>query len=463
MADEAIQTFSCPGCKARYRWHPEHAGKRVQCKKCGAQLQIPTEASRQATLVGAKKPTPAAAPTVAAAPQPAKVAGDELRFVADTEVAGGVCPSCSAPLATGATVCAHCGLDLVTGLKAEGFVPPSEPAAAPGAGTGRSVWNRAEERARKPFYLADVLKGAFSRDMSAEALILMLGWLGWSVAVGAAAGLLIGSNRGGWQLGQIAGWVLTIGAVVAAVGWLAKTLIAVAEQHESGALMAQTDRSRLGSLGLFLAVGVVAGAPAALLMWLGAAVKLPVVGAVLGWAVWTLYWPMGVAMASAYGTLNPLAVVKRIAATFPAYILVLIFYAPLVIVAGVANEVLQAQLSRVLPDHGYIADLAGGVAGTTVGFYALVCLFAMLGMLLRRFKRPDRLTFREAAVGMAWAAGALAVGLLVLVVRSSSLWASIAPAAPPRPAIVAPAPKAEKAPTPEKAPKPRKKARKPPL
>jgi hypothetical protein len=76
--------FACPACGKRYRWKPELAGRSAKCG-CGAKLVVPAEAPVE----------PAAQP-------------DEVQSK---------CPSCSAPLASGAVLCVNCGYNLKTGQK----------------------------------------------------------------------------------------------------------------------------------------------------------------------------------------------------------------------------------------------------------------------------------------------------------------------------------------------------------
>lgn len=50
MAEQEVARFNCPTCQAGYRWKPETAGKRIQCK-CGAVLRVPAQAGGLAEIV----------------------------------------------------------------------------------------------------------------------------------------------------------------------------------------------------------------------------------------------------------------------------------------------------------------------------------------------------------------------------------------------------------------------------
>ncbi|MFW6108640.1 MAG: zinc ribbon domain-containing protein, partial [bacterium] len=68
-------TIRCPKCRASFEADAE-TGAEVACPACGATLRLKPKA----------------------------------------EAGGGPCPACGQPVAAGAVICVHCGLDLKTGV-----------------------------------------------------------------------------------------------------------------------------------------------------------------------------------------------------------------------------------------------------------------------------------------------------------------------------------------------------------
>src|SRR5688500_7112075 len=50
MSDNIV--FPCPACGTKYSVSPHHAGKKTTCKKCNAQVTVPTPQVANPTLVG---------------------------------------------------------------------------------------------------------------------------------------------------------------------------------------------------------------------------------------------------------------------------------------------------------------------------------------------------------------------------------------------------------------------------
>lgn len=439
MADDLKQTISCPKCNALYAWRPQYASKRVRCQKCGAFLQMPQNAFGKAVAVEAGPPAaprgPAVAPGapashatsplasgmhVVAAPSPSSAGGgSDFRFVDEAD-RGGICPSCSHPVRRDDVLCPRCGLNLQTGrasaperTRASRPTEPDTP--------GMAWWDQDAARAKHAIKLSTIFKSGFGGDTAAEALILTFGWFGWSVLLGVVVGGCLMAALANSTIGVIATGVAAIVVLVAALGWVARTYVGVVEQYESGAMMADTHRSKLACLGVFIAVTAIAGLPVVPgVLLLGSAPALAPALLVLAglWAY--VYWPMGFAVAAAYGTLNPVRVLKKIAETLPGYLMVLLFLVPFMAVAGVAAEAAQIGLSRLLPSVW--GAMVGRVLGVTIGYYGMVRAYAMLGMLLRRYKQPEKVTASEVLLALAWASISFAIFLAVLIVRFSSLW-----------------------------------------
>jgi uncharacterized Zn finger protein (UPF0148 family) len=106
--------FSCPTCGKSFRWKPEFAGRSAKCA-CGAKLVVPTEA-----------PAASDAADIPLAPEAKQPAIAERITASSAPIADAKCPSCSAPLDTGAILCVNCGYNLNTGKKLAAVVVETE-------------------------------------------------------------------------------------------------------------------------------------------------------------------------------------------------------------------------------------------------------------------------------------------------------------------------------------------------
>ncbi len=91
--------FECPNCRATLKALDELAGRRVRCKKCGAESRVP---GPRPEFSGSKTPDP----PVSASQLPAKSAhaSDLPPMPVETKK----CPSCGAWIESGSAKCRHC-------------------------------------------------------------------------------------------------------------------------------------------------------------------------------------------------------------------------------------------------------------------------------------------------------------------------------------------------------------------
>jgi len=106
MADST----QCPGCGEQYSVPAEFAGKRVKCKKCGGEFQIPVsgEAVEARGPHGLESPTSPPSDPLSGEPPVAALAGspeEEARSVA----VEGRCPHCGDDCVGGVACCRSCG------------------------------------------------------------------------------------------------------------------------------------------------------------------------------------------------------------------------------------------------------------------------------------------------------------------------------------------------------------------
>jgi hypothetical protein len=305
----------------------------------------------------------------------------EFRLVVEPEQgpARPSCPSCGAAVADRAVVCVHCGLNLRTGAQ--------RAAAVPQVGELPALSWRDGALRDAPVRTLDILKAPFHGDVPAEAFLLALGWLAWAALVGTGIGGLIAFRASGWMVSIIAASLVILWGGLSGLAWTARKYVAIIEQHESGALIAETERSKWQCLGMFVLVSLIAGAPVAVVTaMLGDAPLYPPRRPLIAAVAWAfLYWPMGIAMAGAYGTLNPAKVLLKILLTFPAYLVVLVYLMVLIPAVSALGFAVRMGIVRLVPT--FIGSLAGAVVGSTIAQYGIVCEFAMLGMLLRKYAK----------------------------------------------------------------------------
>ena len=107
-----------------------------------------------------------------------------------------------------------------------------------------------------------------------------------------------------------------------------------------------------------------------------------------------LYWPMGMAVAGAYRSLNPIRVVLAMGRSLPIYALVLAWLVPVAALTRAAAfglNVLLMETALALPEawHAWLAvglPVAAVLISGGVVQYPAVALFAMLGLILKKYR-----------------------------------------------------------------------------
>lgn len=403
MSHNARQQVTCPTCQQRYPWRAEFAGRKVRCPKCHTAFAMPAArpgehgVAQHAAAPAQDSPDPSGGSGATAAPTVAQAQSSPALDHAPETAPGPTCPSCGAPLATQAVLCVACGYDLRTGLRLAGTVAPSGVAAGgspdvPGEppAEGRAAPERRPGSIHeKPVTLLSILGVAFRSELTADALVVVAGWLAWVV-------VLVFAAFGAGFIGVFGPFFAMLGLLgillvaAAAYGWVGKQYMSVTQQFESGSLVGQIERSNLHCFGMLFIVSAIAFGPLwAVLNFMPPPDKSALtLGAVILSTVWgLLYWPMGFAVAGAYWTLNPLEVMRKIVRSFPIYLLVLIFIV-IVIAATYLLTIAALVGTAVVFPQSIMALLTAIGAASLLLQYGLMAAYAMLGMLLRKYRPP---------------------------------------------------------------------------
>ena len=114
MPSSSSERVTCPTCGKGYRWQANLVGRKVTCKACGGEFEVPS------------------APGEGIAIEPEPVADDgtyELDLDADEPQAAqashaapsnnGKCPVCNTPVRDGAVICMNCGFNMAEGKRME--------------------------------------------------------------------------------------------------------------------------------------------------------------------------------------------------------------------------------------------------------------------------------------------------------------------------------------------------------
>ena len=371
--------FTCGSCGSKLRAPVEKAGRSGKCPKCGHSFRIPSAPSGQ----GPSEP----------GPRIDEESGQDLDILAWLE---GAAPTVAPPPQSAAPP------------SRPQQVSPADPTAP--AGRARPHWGAS---AAPAISLRDIFRAPFGGDLAAVAVLqagkILL--MGIAIVVCAILAALLSG------LGAVRVVILLL--LVVLLASLSRTYVAVAEQYASGRVMATTDRSRLTCLGIFLLVALIGGGPLVLLMGAvvaaGAGTSSPGLLVLAGlWCI--LYLPLGMAMAAAEKTYNPLRVVMKAVQMWAGYLPVALY---LVAFMGAAY-VLRGLVHLVF--SGLWLGFVGGLVGLTIAQYAFISGLGMTAMLLRKYKVSGGVSLREWPVAVGWIVGAIALGAAMVALRLAPFW-----------------------------------------
>jgi len=486
--------FKCSECGKDLLADQSEAGSSKQCVECNRSALVPRpevsvacphcqepfEVAEVLLGVNARCPICQKRIQIAVRTQESRAEGrpvslkERAALAAEPSAAGRFCPDCGAPMKPFSAICDTCGLNLTSGKKSGAKLA-----------------------------LVEILRSPFHGDLPAEALWVLMRMFGWGVLVfvTAVANVLMGSSLirflefnfpslvgflSGFAFGylfEFLRWVLTVGITVwvalRACGWYAQHSLAIAEQYETGAVIAETERSQMESLKLAVLVtliglgplllGLLAVAPppaiepaqSLLPEWLRLFVKVLLLILGIPWAI--LYWPMATAMSGAYGTVSPVRVLRKISESFGGYLLLLLYLVPffaatLLVMEFVINLmtylslVLVGVLARVQAvgiepfitetveaglrpsfhqllqiGYGELTSLAAcllfaALVGVIMAQYFVLAEFAMAGTLLRKYRHRQSLSGSEILHSLTRIALTAMVAVGMLAVRVSPFW-----------------------------------------
>ena len=408
--------FRCKSCNKKIGVPDEYAGKAIKCPQCAQPGRVPSveeslassgsEKTAPPRRVTPTKPTPpnaeepdplaglrALEPTdvpskkIDAASDSYELDADPLAALASAPLTEKPCRTCTRAMPLSATVCPHCG---TTAVRPQ---PPTRP--APAHETIASATLDAERTG-----VADILHAPFTAPAFASAWMLTS-----RTAIASIALTIIPASLELLGLPEVACCmiVLALPLLIWFYLWFGGHLLGIvqrfhADQHD--------EIARVGGMhtfAYFFVVTLLAMAPVvgAMVIAVGGAVALgsvshatgggagPSIGGSIGgglliglgylWAA--LYSPMGIAVAAAYDSINPIRVFSLILQTLHAYVLVFVFgvVSSFILAVGAVAVMLVAATA-------HMEKIAGIVLHFVLMFPSLwitAGIFAMMGTLLR--------------------------------------------------------------------------------
>ncbi len=287
--------------------------------------------------------------------------------------------------------------------------------------------------------ITDIFVTPFDASVIADSIALTISgflWMLGFVAVLFAAGML---QRGSQQVAED---LLIISSIVIWLGlmyfyfrwqsWMIGSYFAVIMQFESGAAVSGSPRGGLTGFLLATGVGIIGALPMGVVMLL--MITTPRVG--VSWielnfagpmaigfflsVLWLgLYYPMGMAIAGAYAEVNPVRVIGMIFKTFPAYILILLYWAPVVgllwVLTMLAAGAMVLHLGQTVVGQIVLTFVLIVLVGTIVTYMG-VAFMAMLGKLLLKYKHPQPWSAGEFAKGLGWIGGTMVANMVIIAI-----------------------------------------------
>ena len=126
MPSSSSERVTCPTCGKGYRWQSSLVGRKVTCKACGSEFEVPSVPGEGIAI----EPEPVADDGTyeldleAAEPEAAKAT-----HAAPSN--NGKCPVCNTPVRDGAVICMNCGFNMAEGKRMETAVADTPTTEAP--------------------------------------------------------------------------------------------------------------------------------------------------------------------------------------------------------------------------------------------------------------------------------------------------------------------------------------------
>lgn len=211
------------------------------------------------------------------------------------------------------------------------------------------------------------------------------------------------------------------------LGWMAQQYLAVAEQYERGALIPNMDRPKLVCLGMYLEVHAIGSLPlicGIFTLWLAGLgpIQLCLLGCGALW--FGFYVPMGIAVAGAYGVINPIFVLRTTVKMFTGYFFLLLYCVPFIVASYIAANLLQVAVSGAseLKLAQFLASMLTEVVGMLFIQFGAFSLVAMIGALLRKYKNSQQITRSEVTESLRYTGVAIAVAIGLAALRLAPFW-----------------------------------------
>ena len=419
--------FRCEACGQKLGVPEKFAGKRIRCVKCSEPTRVPEpevrleeddpapEVTRPRRRTS-QPPTTSrsqARPAQPAPRRPATTKPAEKPSAPDLD--GGFENADDSGLALLGAAEAEAD-DALTDLSTHEAQAPDLPPALRPPALRPSAKPKKPRKVRQPrgpvdasVRMHDVFMAPFQDALLIIAVQISLGagavYFGGAVLGGVVLGFLglEGDELETWGMR----WLAMLGLLV--VLWMSKRYCAVVRAAESGERYAPEERSAL--MDVFRLLLVTLGALALPLIGLAVLMGLGMVGGMVGGQfgsgaagalialfvvcstlIWIVYWPIGMGMAAAYGTVNPLAVLGKIVRNIgPCVILfgwmLLFLFVSAFVFVGIRALLTSALLMTAdfLPIALIFAILAAFLTMVWGQFYIVGCL-ASVGVFLRRYR-----------------------------------------------------------------------------
>lgn len=424
-----------------------YAGRKARCRKCNCVLTIPFRSYEDDTadsgiyagtfaaagvfggvmtaVSNKKKPSAPAAPirriglrtsSALDAMAAQSLVADRVDVPAAQSVAMPVykesrCPRCGAGNPEEGEPCLQCGFQ--ARIHGQGRVAPTPAACS-------SVIS-----------MSAIFQLMFNTDMRAHAINIVGKQFMWWIklfAVSLVASLLILP----FAIGDIravgfAQFIVSIYAVVSGVrlwSWVVGKYFSIVSQYERGDAWGEEPSHELKNLGIWLAILVMTFSP----MLLGAIhAGLLAIALIAG----ALYWPMAVAVAGAYQTINPVRVIQEIGRCLGGYMLVLVYQLPFVcfvcLAATAVLDIAVAGMRVAGIGHPLLVFLVASAVFACFVQYTAVTFYAMLGMLLRKYRQGNSLSWDDVAssflgIGAAVTADIILAIVVILIQHQCGNW-----------------------------------------